>query len=382
VNPNDFSENAPGRCGKAPGGYWAFVPDPLPPRLSYRTELIRLLSNADRLIGELAGAGRQLPNPHLLIGGYVRREAVLSSRIEGTQASLSDLFMFEAAPRQAPTGSDVREVSNYVTAMEAGLAGLAELPVSVRLLRQIHSKLLEGVRGGRSTPGELRTSQNWIGPPGCALIDATYVPPPPEEVQTCLRDWERYLNTSPPEPVLVQCALMHYQFEAIHPFLDGNGRVGRLLITLLLCERGVLQQPLLYLSAFLERNRRDYYEHLLGVTRRGAWEEWVGFFLRGIAAQARDAVERAERILDLHKDYIARLRGTRVPKGTHAVLDELFVTPIFGIAGLSRRLGVRYEAVRAAVDTLQRLGIARELGARKRNRLFSAPEVLRVLEQE
>lgn len=290
----DFAGSRSGKCIKTIGGYCAFIPNPLPPPLKYDKKLIHLLSDADRQIGELAGTGRLLPNPYFLIRPYIRQEAVSSSRIEGTQTSLSDLFYFEASGQKEPKPSDVLEVKNYVRAMEYGLERVKTLPVSVRLIREIHNILMEGVRGEHRTPGELRTSQNWIGPPGCTLNDATYVPPPAEEMRTAFSDLEKYIHSNPEEPPLVQCALIHYQFEAIHPFLDGNGRIGRLLISFFLCERGYLPQALLYLSSFFEKHRDEYYSRLLAVCQKTDWRAWLEFFLRGIAVQAQDAISKAK----------------------------------------------------------------------------------------
>ena len=229
-------------------------------------------------MSELAGAARTLPNPHLLIGPFIRREAVLSGRIEGTQASLSDLFFFEASGAADPAVPDVREVSNYVKALEHGLARLDALPISLRLIREIHAKLMEGVRGEHLTPGEFRRSQNWIGAPGCTLMEAIFVPPPEEEMMECLGELEKYLHEPSALLPLVRLALVHYQFETIRPFLDGNGRIGRLLITLLLCAEGLLSEPLLYLSAYFERHRQDYYRCLLDVSHAGQWSHWISFF--------------------------------------------------------------------------------------------------------
>ena len=235
MNPEEFSGTSSGKVIRTPNGYWAFVPYPLPPRIDYDPETVRLLSDADRGLGNLAGIGQLLPNPHLLIAPYIRREAVLSSRIEGTQASLSDLLYFEAAEEEPPRAPDVREVRNYVQAMEYGLKRLERLPLSLRLVREIHARLMRGVRGQEKRPGEFRDRQNWIGPPGCSLPEAAFVPPPVPEMTEALGAWEKFLHEAKDIPPLIQCSLMHYQFEALHPFLDGNGRVGRLLITFFLC---------------------------------------------------------------------------------------------------------------------------------------------------
>ncbi|MFQ5804219.1 MAG: Fic family protein [Candidatus Methylomirabilales bacterium] len=380
LDAKDLQESTAGRCVKTPQGYWAFVPNPLPPEIPYNPELTALLSEADRTLGQLAGVGRLLPNPHLLVAPYVRREAVLSSRIEGTQASLGDLFFFEAAPAEPPRVPDVREVYNYVRALEYGLARLKDLPLSSRLVREIHARLMEGVRGAHLTPGEFRQSQNWIGPPGCTLHEATFVPPPLHEMKDAMGLWEKYLYSESPEPPLVQCALMHYQFEAIHPFLDGNGRVGRLLITFFLCERGHLPQPLLYLSAFFEGYRDEYYRRLLAVSQQGDWPGWIAFFLRGVSEQATDAVQTAERILDLQSAYRERIQGRRSPGPTLDILGGLFVNPYVTITGARKKYGVNFHTAQAAIDLLCEAGILREVTGRQRNRIYCAEELLRTIE--
>ena len=280
-----------GRRITCPEGYRAYVPAPLPPPLAWDGDLIAALSDADRTVGALAGEGRRLPNPSLVIRPFVRREAVLSCRIEGTQATLGEVMIAEAAATYHAGADDVEEVGNYVTALEYGLRRLEALPLSLRLVRELHERLMRGVRGDIAAPGEFRRTQNWIGRPGCTLNDASFVPPPPAELMSCLGAWEGYLHDDALPP-LVHAALTHAQFEAIHPFLDGNGRVGRLLITLLLVERDVLPAPLLYLSAYFEATRDEYYARLMGVTEQGEWEEWLTYFLRGVALQSQDALNR------------------------------------------------------------------------------------------
>lgn len=307
---------------------------------------------------------------------------MLSSRIEGTRASLGDLFFFEAAPTEPPRAPDVREVYNYARALEYGLARLKELPLSSRLLREIHAQLMEGVRGADKTPGEFRRHQNWIGPPGCTLTEATYVSPPVHEMEEAMGALENYLHSVPLEPPLVQCALMHYQFEAIHPFLDGNGRVGRLLITFFLCGRGHLPQPLLYLSAFFERYRDEYYRRLLAVSQDGDWTGWIAFFLRGVNEQAADAVQTAQRILDLQSAYRQRIQGRRYPAPTLSILDELFVNPFVTITGAQERHSVNFHTAQAAIRLLVEAKILREITGRKRYRIYCAEELLRTIEGE
>jgi Fic family protein len=361
-------------------GYYAFLPNPLPPRINYNRNLSFLLSEAGRLLGELSGTGRLLPNPYLLISPYIRREAVSSSRIEGTQASLSDLFFFEAAEPEMPKVPDVREVQNYVRAMEYGIGRLSELPISIRLIREIHKVLMEGVRGEHMTPGELRGRQNWIGPPGCKLNEAMFIPPPVEEMNDALSDWEKYLHSNPKEPPLIQCALMHYQFEAIHPFLDGNGRIGRLLITFFLCERGFLSQPFLYLSAFFEKYREEYYSRLLAVSQKGDWRGWIEFFLRGVANQAQEAISDAKKILELHAEYQIILKGTKkIPGTAHRLIDEIFLNPFISISRLSKKWNRSFNSVKLGVMRLVRIGILKEVHGRKRKKVFYAPKLLDLL---
>jgi Fic family protein len=310
----------------------------------------------------------------------MRREAVSSSRIEGTQSSLNDLFFFEAAPDSAPPSSDVREVQNYVLAMEYGLNRLKDLPISIRLIREIHEILMQGVRGEHATPGELRRSQNWIGSPGCFPADAVYVPPPVEEMHQALSDWEKYLHSNPMEPPLIQCALMHYQFEAIHPFLDGNGRIGRLLVTFFLCERGHLSQPLLYLSEFFEKNRAEYYSLLLRVSRKGDWKEWIDFFLRGLAVSAKNALSDAIDLLSLHEEYVRVLeKEKKHPASARRIVDEIFLNPVLSISGLSRKWNLPFNSVKSGVEKLIHLGILQQANTKSRNKLFIASRLMNLL---
>ncbi len=382
MQPDSFTSSAPGRVQKTPQGYWAFVPIPLPPQLEPSWELARQISEADRALSELAGIARTLPNPHLLIGPFVRREAVLSSRIEGTQASLSDLIYFEASGTPNGRSSDVQEVANYVEALEHGLRRLEELPVSLRLMREMHARLMSGVRGEHLTPGEFRRSQNWIGPPGCTLMEATYVPPPEAEMRETLGEMEKYLHTPSSLPPLVRMALIHYQFEAIHPFLDGNGRIGRLLITLLLCAEGLLPEPLLYLSAYFERHRPDYYRLLLAVSQEGKWAEWVGFFLDGVAQQSRDAIKRSKSLLDLWRSYRDRLQSTRSSAFALQLVDELFSSPAVTVARATELLGVTPRTAQLNIDKLVGEGILEETTGRHRNRIYAASQIMRVIEAE
>jgi len=380
MQPADFTDKISGQVKKTPQDYWAYIPNPLPPRLDLAWKLVMQNSEADRALGELEGVARTLPNPHLLIGPFVRREAVLSSRIEGTQASLSDLFLFEASKEKKPQPPDVREVANYVMALEFGLARLKELPISLRLIAEIHEKLMSGVRGEHMTPGEYRRSQNWIGPPGCTLMEATFVPPPVEEMKQALDRFEKYLHEPSELPPLIRLAIVHYQFEAIHPFLDGNGRVGRLLLTFLLCAEGLLSQPLLYLSAFFEHHRQEYYRLLLGVSQSGIWNEWVSFFLRGVSEQSRDALKRSNRLLDLRQEYREKLQSARASALLLQLVDELFSYPAITVASAAGRLNITPRAAQLNIDKLVRADILREATGRQRNRIFIAPDVVRIIE--
>lgn len=378
MNPEDFRAPRTGRVVRTPQGFWAFVPAALPPDLAYDADLVLVLSRADAALSELSGLGRHLPNSHLLIAPYVRREAVLSSRIEGTKTNLAELLLDEVeagASEQAP--SDVREVRNYVIALEHGIKRLAELPLSLGLVREIHARLLKGVRGDYATPGEFRRSQNWIGTPDSTPATATYVPPPPEHMMEVLSDWERFLHLRDQIPDLIQCALLHEQFEAIHPFLDGNGRVGRLLITLFLIERGRLSQPLLYLSAYFEAHRPSYYDLLQRVRTDGAWTAWIRFFLSGVAETAREGVRRAASLMELRERFQKRLRERAKAL---ALLDHLFLNPYVNVARAARVLKVSTPTARQAVGVLEEKGLLEEITGRSWGRLYLARPILEVIE--
>jgi Fic family protein len=310
----------------------------------------------------------------------LRREAVLSSRIEGTQASLSDLVLFEVAPGTGAPPEDVREVSNYLRALEFAREGLTEIPLSLRLIRDTHAKLLDGVRGGQAQPGEFRTVQNWIGAPGSRPEEARFVPPPPDVLASCLDAFERYLNTPSKLPPLVRLALIHYQFEALHPFKDGNGRIGRLLITLLLCAERIVPQPLLYLSAYFDQHRRAYYDHLLAVSQLGTWDNWIIYFLRGVAQQAADGITRADGLLALREEYRRRCHGAKCPATTLRLVDALFRSPAVTLAKVGELLEVTPRAAQGNIDKLLQLGILREVTGQQRNRAYLADEIVRVVE--
>lgn len=363
-----------GRYERQPANYQAFIPAALPPAppLRLEGELQRLLSSADVALGRLDGSIETLPNPDLFVFMYVRKEAVLSSQIEGTQSSLQDVLAAEAEITSADNPKDAYEVINYIAAMKHGLARLAELPVSIRLIREIHERLLQGVRGSRLTPGELRQSQNWIGPGGCTLNEATFVPPPPGIVPQTLGDLEHFLHGHTDLPLLIKIGLAHAQFETIHPFLDGNGRIGRLLITFLLCEGGVLHQPVLYLSHYFKRHRQTYYDLLQNVRDEGAWEDWLAFFLRGVAEVSAKATDTARRILRLreeHRNAIAERLERAAGKG-HRVLENLYEHPIVSVADVRGWTGTTYPAANDLTERLAEIGILHEITGQTRNRRF------------
>ena len=380
MNPADFTEEKNGQLIKTQLDYWAFSPNPLPPKLALSWELVNQLSEADRALSELAGTARTLPNPHLLIGPFIRREAVLSSRIEGTQASLSDLLFFEASGSVDPKAPDAREVANYVKAMEYGLVRLKKFPLSLRFIREIHERLMENVRGDHLTPGEFRRSQSWIGPNGCTLMEATYVPPPVDEMEKALGQFETYLHAPSTVPILIRLAAIHYQFEAIHPFLDGNGRIGRLLITLLLCKEGALSEPLLYLSAYFERYRTEYYRLLLAVSQAGRWIDWISFFLRGVAEQARDALARSDRLLQLWESYRAEFQSARSSALQLRLVDQLFGYPAITTNQAAKLLKVTHRSAQLNIEKLIRKGILKEATGKQRNRVFVAPQIVKIIE--
>lgn len=380
MNFEDFKNSSAGKCIKMPQGFYTFVPNQLPPQLSYDKVLIRLLSDADRNLGDLSGTGRLLTNPYIFIPLYMRREAVYSSRIEGTQASLSDLFYFEAMESQKPAKRDVKEVHNYILAMEEGFKLLKDLPISIRLIRKIHEVLMKGVRGESASPGELRRTQNWIGRPGSTLNEATFIPPAVEDMKIALSDWEKYLHSSPSEPPLIQCALLHYQFEAIHPFLDGNGRIGRLLITFYLCEKGYLSQPSLYISEFFDSHREEYYSRLLAVSQKGDWLGWLGFFLKGVSTLSEEAIKESKKIIELYWEFKKSLEQTKkIPASAYKVLDAIFENPVISISRLSKRWNIPYNSVKTGVSRLVSVGILIADHGSQRNKLYFAPRLLNLL---
>lgn len=374
MRPESFTSPARGRVRKTLEGFYAFFPETLPRRVDLPSDVVKLLDEATGAVHRLGGVGRLLPNPHLLIGPHMRLEAILSSRIEGTQAGVQELLRFEAGQVSGrETADDAREVQNYITAMDHGLARVrGGFPISVRLLREMHELLLAGVRGQDRRPGSLRTTPNWIG--GTNLDNATFVPPPHDEMGAALSDWERFLHEDD-LPLLVQLALAHYQFEVIHPFLDGNGRIGRLTIPLMLVLRGALPQPLLYLSAYFERFRGEYYDHLLFTSQRGDLLPWLRFFLEGVRVQARDAEERTVRLVEQQHALRDELLSEHRPNSVVRLAEQLFSTPIVTAARAEQLLEVTRPTAQAAINALMDRGELVETTGQGRNRTYYASRI-------
>ncbi|ROQ91553.1 Fic family protein [Delftia acidovorans] len=360
----------------------AFVPPPLPPEPAIDVlALLEKLSLAERALGRLDGITMLLPRQELFLYMYVRKEAVLSSQIEGTQSTLSDLLRFEAEAQAGQPIDDIREVSNYVDAMMYGLERLRDLPLSLRLIREMHGRLLQSGRGGTKSPGEFRRSQNWIG--GTRPGNALFVPPPVNELGPCLDAFERFMHEDASRlPALIKAGLLHVQFETLHPFLDGNGRIGRLLVTLYLCINGVLNKPLLYLSLFLKTHRAEYYRLLQEVRENGNWEAWLDFFLTGVAQTANQAFEAATHIVDLFRQDRERIatEGERA-NSTLRIHDLFQLNPFLTSNQLVRQTGLSSPTVNTALADLQRLGIIEEVTGRKRGRVFSYRRYLSVLNE-
>ncbi|RNC77062.1 cell filamentation protein Fic [Piscirickettsiaceae bacterium NZ-RLO2] len=372
--------NSPsGKVVTSQTGYQAFIPNNLPPQLNWSTTLVSTMSRADYVLGKLAREGSILPNPHLLMRPFITREAVLSSKIEGTQATLGEVLAVDAGVQVKENQDDLKEVQNYIKALEYGLNRLNDLPLSLRLIKEIHNELMQGVRGNHATPGDFRRTQNWIGPPGCTLSTAKYVPPTPEELMECLGKFELFLHNEQ-LPVLIHIALCHYQFEAIHPFLDGNGRVGRLLITLLLIEKGILPAPLLYLSAFFEATRDEYYKHLYQVSSQASWNDWLIYFLNGVAVQSEDALSRAERINALLSTWKLQVASSssQIPM---QIVEHFAVNPFLTINKISKEMNISYTTAQRGVNKLEKLDIINQTNEGKRDKLYCATQILSILEE-
>lgn len=375
----DIIQSSAGQMIKSLNGYKFFVPNNLPPLLKWNNQIIAALSRADFLLGKLAREGSLLPNPYLLIRPFITREAVLSSKIEGTQATIGEILAANAGINVKHNPEDLQEVQNYITALDYAIERLKTFPLSLRLIKEIHYHLMQGVRGSHATPGEFRRSQNWIGSPGCTLNTAKFVPPSTEYLMDCLGAFEKFLHNRELPP-LVHTALCHYQFEAIHPFLDGNGRVGRLLIMLLLMEQQVLSAPILYLSAFFEATRDEYYKQLYNVSAKGSWQEWLIYFLNGIAIQSEDVLSRAERINKLLNQWKIEMAGgsSHIPL---LIVEHFAINPYLSINKIAEELKIAYSTVQRGVKKLEKANIIKQTNSGQRDKIYCATEILSILEE-
>ena len=381
-----LESNRTGKMMRNIRGYSAFVPNKLPPNppIQIDAEMQNLLSLADRKLGKLDGITQVLPNPELFIGMYVKKEAVLSAQIEGTQASLADVLNSPSSSKQIDTSSnDVLEVVNYVKAMYWGLSKLQSLPLSLRLIRNIHAVLLDGVRGTNKSPGEFRKSQNWIGAPGCTIETATFIPPAVEDMEEALADLENFIHNADNIPALIKIAIIHAQFETIHPFLDGNGRMGRLLITFWLCEQEILTSPLLYLSYYFKLNKLEYYDRLTAVRTKGDWENWIKFFLRGVAIVSDESTDSAKKIIALQNKYSDMLLKKEQSNAYYIpLLNYLFENPFITKKDISEKLNISIPTAGILVETFCELGILSDLTPeKKRYKTFAFSEYLQILEK-
>ncbi len=375
----DIVQSPAGQIIISPSGYKAFVPNPLPPIFKWNNQIVSALSRADFLLGKLAREGGKLPNPHLLIRPFITREAVLSSKIEGTQATIGEILAANAGISVKQNPEDLQEVQNYIEALDYGIKRLNDLPLSLRLIKEIHHHLMQGVRGAHATPGEFRRSQNWIGSAGCTLNTAKFVPPPPDLLIDCLGELEKFLHDRQ-LPSLIHAALCHYQFEAIHPFLDGNGRIGRLLIMLLLIEQKMLPAPILYLSAFFEATRDEYYKQLYNVSARGTWHEWLIYFLNGISVQTEDVLSRAERINELLNDWKMRVASS-TSNVSVLIVERFAVNPYLTINKIAEELQIAYSTAQRGVQRLEEVKIINRTTSGKRDKVYCATEILKILEE-
>jgi Fic family protein len=356
-------------------GYKAFIPNSLPPDpINIDWGMQELLSKADRALGRLDGITEILPNPDLFVTMYIRQEAVLSSQIEGTQASLVDVLEYESKNQRGQI-KDVSEVLNYINAINYGLERLQVLPLSLRLMKEIHARLLDNTRGSNKNPGEFRTSQNWIGEPGCMLKDAIFVPPPVNDMNKAMGDLELFLhNDELKMPLLIKVGLAHAQVETIHPFLDGNGRMGRLLITFLLCSMGVLKRPLLYLSYYFKKHRKYYYEHLQSIRDNDSWEEWLKFFLTGVHEVSQEATDKARLIIRMREDHRAKVNGL----GTYSLplLEYLYENPIITVNNIKDEFNINYSTANRLTNSFEQAGILVNISGTSRNRQYAYMDYL------
>jgi Fic family protein len=383
MKTTDFSSNSPGKVIKSLKGYFVYIPNPLPHEFEWSNQLLTRLASAERSIARLEEVGQSFPVPHVLARPFVQKEAVLSSQIEGTHTTFQNLLRYEAQQFSfVKEKQDVHEVQNYIKALDYGLERIQTLPVSMRLIREMHEILMKGVRGELFTSGEVRRSQNWIGRPGATLEKARYVPPPVDEMHVCLGELEKYIHSESELPALIRVGLIHYQFEAIHPFLDGNGRMGRLLITLLLTTWQILTQPLLYLSLFFEKNKTEYYDRLLAVSQKGEWEEWLLFFLDGVHEQAEDAIEKIKSLQKLREQYQEQLSKDRSRKRLLKMVDYLISTPISSVSQAEQATDLgNYSVINGYFEKLSKYGIIEEITGKERNRVYTANAILKILEE-
>ena len=377
-----MKESRAGTFVKQPAGYMAFIPKPLPPTppLEYDSELRFALSEADRAVAKLGVLTEFLPNPDLFIAMYVKKEALLSSQIEGTEASLEGVLEFEADLKPKDNIDEIKEVINYIKAMNYGMEKVKRSHISLELIKEMHRVLIQGTRGSRRGLGEFRRSQNWVGPPGAALLDATFVPPPPDIVVVAMTELEQFVHAENETPPLVKAGLIHAQFETIHPFLDGNGRIGRLLITLYLFREKILSKPLLYLSFYLKKERTQYYDLLMRIRTEGAWEDWVSFFFRGITETSEEAVRAARDIIALKDSIISRLHENRV-SSIHAVrlIDLLFDTPLTSVPAVAEKLAVSKQTAHGIVTKFNEMGILKEITGKERYRKYLFEDYVRII---
>lgn len=371
-----FKNSPMGIIIRTPKGYDAFVPNPMPPKIDWNNDLLVNMSKTDHILGVLSAEGAKLPNPHLLMRPFIAKEAVLSSKIEGTQATLGDILAHDVGVKIKSNYEDLIEVNNYISSLDYGISRLETLPLSLRLIREIHGILMKGK--AHLTPGEFRVSQNWIGSPGCSLSNAKYIPPPPEEMIHCLRNFEIFLHDKSLPP-LIHIALCHYQFEAIHPFLDGNGRIGRLLIILLMIEKKLLLSPMLYISAFFEATKIEYYSQLYSVSSTGNLNDWFLYFLNAIYTQSLDVLSRVRRINTLLTNW-----QIEVGKDTLAqnIIKQVAVNPYCSINKMKEKLKVSFTTSQRGIKKLETLGILKAVSNKKRDRVFYAEKILAILEEE
>lgn len=375
----DIQQSPAGKIAKSLKGYSSFIPNPLPPDIEWNNQLVGVLSHANFVLGKLAREGSKLPNPHLLMRPFITREAVFSSKIEGTHATIGEILAHNAGVEVKQNPDDLQEVQNYIIALDFALKRLDSLPLSLRLIKEIHQILMQGVRGSHATPGEFRRSQNWIGSPGCTLNTARFVPPSIDYLMDCLGDLEKFMHDRQLPP-LIHIALCHYQFEAIHPFLDGNGRIGRLLITLLLVEQKILPSPLLYLSAFFEATRDEYYKQLYCLSSKGSWNDWLTYFLNGVAVQSEDALSRAERINDLLSKWKLQVASATSHVSVD-IIEHFAVNPYLTINKIAEKLDVAYSTAQRGVAKLEKKNIIQQVSGNKRDKVYCATEILSILEE-